>query len=411
MRQSASSRARLSIGEVLSQLRGDFPGLNISKIRFLEAEGLIEPEQTPSGYRKFSHQDVERLRYVLTCQREHYLPLKVIREHLDAIDRGLEPPALSGTGGPQVPRVVLDGDGYPTPESFGSLGEGAELRLSRNELLTAAQIEDPLLEQLETYGLVRPRQGAAPYDGDALVIAKTAGELAVFGLEPRHLRAFKTAADREIGLVEQVVSPIRRGRDAGASARAEEAIGQMAALSVRLHATLVKAALRACTLPPREYAERVREVDVIGVRVEMPSNQPIVLLREVSGDRYLPIWIGAVEATAIAFAQQGVVPPRPLTHDLIKDLLNATGHDLSEVRITEMKDGIFYAVLVFDSGIEVSARPSDSIALALRTGSKIVCAEDVLDEAGLEVPDEQKDEVEKFREFLDQVSPEDFESL
>jgi len=154
----------------------------------------------------------------------------------------------------------------------------------------------------------------------------------------------------------------------------------------------------------------VREVDVIGVRVEMPSNQPIVLLREVSGDRYLPIWIGAVEATAIAFAQQGVVPPRPLTHDLIKDLLTATGHDLSEVRITEMKDGIFYAVLVFDSGIEVSARPSDSIALALRTGSKIVCAEDVLDEAGLEVPEEQEDEVEKFREFLDQVSPEDFEA-
>jgi len=244
MRQSASSRARLSIGEVLSRLRGDFPGLNISKIRFLEAEGLIEPERTPSGYRKFSHEDVERLRYVLTCQREHYLPLKVIREHLDAIDRGLEPPTLPGTTGPQVPRVVLDGDGYPTPESFGSLGEGAELRLSRNELLTAAQIEDPLLEQLETYGLVRRRQGAAPYDGDALVIAKTAGELAVFGLEPRHLRAFKTAADREIGLVEQVVSPIRRGRDAAASARAEEAIGQMAALSVRLHATLVKAALR-----------------------------------------------------------------------------------------------------------------------------------------------------------------------
>jgi bifunctional DNase/RNase len=154
----------------------------------------------------------------------------------------------------------------------------------------------------------------------------------------------------------------------------------------------------------------VREVDVIGVRVEMPSNNPIVLLREVSGDRYLPIWIGAVEATAIAFAQQGVVPPRPLTHDLIKDLLNATGNDLTEVRITEMKDGIFYAVLVFESGVEVSARPSDSIALALRTGSKIVCAEDVLDEAGLEVPDEQEDEVEKFREFLDHVSPEDFEA-
>jgi DNA-binding transcriptional MerR regulator len=247
VRQSASARARLSIGEVLGQLRGDFPGLNISKIRFLEAEGLIEPERTPSGYRKFSHQDVERLRYVLTCQREHYLPLKVIREHLDAIDRGLEPPALNGSSSPQVPRVVLDGDGYPAPESFrpfGSLGEAAELRLSRNELLTSAQIEDSLLEQLEAYGLVRPRQGAAPYDGDALMISKTAGELAAFGLEPRHLRAFKTAADREIGLVEQVVSTMRRGRDAAASARAEEAIAQMAALSVRLHATLVKTALR-----------------------------------------------------------------------------------------------------------------------------------------------------------------------
>lgn len=154
----------------------------------------------------------------------------------------------------------------------------------------------------------------------------------------------------------------------------------------------------------------MREVDVVGVRVEMPSNQPIVLLREVGGDRYLPIWIGAVEATAIAFAQQGVVPPRPLTHDLMKDLIGATGNELTEVRITEMKDGVFYAVLVLSSGAEVSARPSDSIALALRTGSRIVCAEGVLDEAGLEVPEEDEDEVEKFREFLDTVSPEDFES-
>jgi bifunctional DNase/RNase len=153
----------------------------------------------------------------------------------------------------------------------------------------------------------------------------------------------------------------------------------------------------------------VREVDVIGVRVEMPSNQPIVLLREVSGERYLPIWIGAVEATAIAFAQQGVVPPRPLTHDLMKDVLDATGNELSEVRITDVRDGVFYALLVFGSGVEVSARPSDSIALALRTGTRIVCAEDVLDDAGLEVPAEQEDEVERFREFLDNVSAEDFE--
>jgi bifunctional DNase/RNase len=153
----------------------------------------------------------------------------------------------------------------------------------------------------------------------------------------------------------------------------------------------------------------VREVDVMGVRVEMPSNQPIVLLREVAGDRYLPIWIGAVEATAIAFAQQGVVPPRPLTHDLLRDVLSATGNELSEVRITEVKDGVFFATLVLSGGAEVSARPSDSIALALRTGTKIVCADDALDEAGLAVPTEQEDEVERFREFLDQVTPDDFE--
>ncbi len=151
------------------------------------------------------------------------------------------------------------------------------------------------------------------------------------------------------------------------------------------------------------------EVEVVGVRVEMPSNNPIVLLREAEGERYLPIWIGAVEATAIAFAQQGVVPPRPLTHDLLKNLLEATGNVLSEVRITEMSDGVFYAVLVLDNGVEVEARPSDSIALALRTGARIVCAEALLDEIGIAVPDEREEEVEKFREFLDHVSPEDFE--
>jgi len=139
----------------------------------------------------------------------------------------------------------------------------------------------------------------------------------------------------------------------------------------------------------------------------MPSQQPIILLRESSGERYLPIWIGPVEATAIAFAQQGVVPPRPLTHDLLKDVLEATGHQLNEVRITEMKDGVFYAILVLGGSIEVSARPSDSIALALRTGSRIVCSEEVLDEAGLAAPEDQEEEVEKFREFLDHITPED----
>jgi len=146
----------------------------------------------------------------------------------------------------------------------------------------------------------------------------------------------------------------------------------------------------------------------VGVRVEMPSNQPIVLLRETGGDRYLPIWIGPVEATAIAFAQQGVVPARPLTHDLFRDVLEALGQELTQIRITDLRDGVFYAELVFSGGVEVSARPSDAIALALRTGTAIVGSDAVLDEAGIVIPNEQEDEIEKFREFLNDISPEDF---
>jgi bifunctional DNase/RNase len=156
--------------------------------------------------------------------------------------------------------------------------------------------------------------------------------------------------------------------------------------------------------------DTVNELDVVGVRVEMPSNQTIVLLREVAGERYLPIWIGANEASAIALAQQGVTPPRPLTHDLFRDVLAAFGRQLLEVRITAMRDMVFYAELVFDGGLQVSARPSDAIALALRTGATIYGAEEVLAESSILIPDEQEDEVEveRFREFLDQVSPEDF---
>lgn len=150
-------------------------------------------------------------------------------------------------------------------------------------------------------------------------------------------------------------------------------------------------------------------LEVIGVRVEMPSNQPIVLLRETDGERYLPIWIGAPEASAIAFAQQGVTPARPLTHDLFTEVITALGTSLDQVRITDLTDGVFYAVLHFANGVEVSARPSDAIALALRTGAVLLGAESVLDEAGLNLPSEDEDEVEKFREFLDQVSPEDFD--
>lgn len=140
----------------------------------------------------------------------------------------------------------------------------------------------------------------------------------------------------------------------------------------------------------------------------MPSNQPIVLLKELDGLRYLPIWLGAVEATAIAFAQQGVKPPRPLTHDLFKDVLSELGAKLNTVYLTELKDGVFYAQLNFEDGPTISARPSDAIALALRTGSPILASEQLLSEAGIEIPDQAEDEVERFKEFLDQIKPEDF---
>lgn len=151
-------------------------------------------------------------------------------------------------------------------------------------------------------------------------------------------------------------------------------------------------------------------VEVVGVRVEMPGNQPVLLLREIMGSRYLPIWIGAVEATAIAFAQQQVEPPRPLTHDLLCELLDTFGHRIDRVQIEKLEDGVFYANLIFVGGHRISARPSDAIAIALRTGAEVEVADEVLDEAGVEAPEsEQEDsEIEAFREFLDSVSPEDF---
>jgi uncharacterized protein len=152
----------------------------------------------------------------------------------------------------------------------------------------------------------------------------------------------------------------------------------------------------------------VRQMEVVGVRVEMPTNQPIVLLKEMQGERYLPIWIGPMEATAIAYAQQGLVPVRPLTHDLLRDILEALDVQLRTVNITALRNGTFFADLIFSNGKEVSARPSDSIALALRTGATIFAADEILEEAGIAIPDEQEDEVEKFREFLDTITPEDF---
>ncbi|CAB4650800.1 unannotated protein [freshwater metagenome] len=157
-------------------------------------------------------------------------------------------------------------------------------------------------------------------------------------------------------------------------------------------------------------------MEVVGVRVEMPSNQPILLLKEIDGSRFLPIWVGASEASAIAFAQQGVEPPRPLTHDLMREIVESLDATLTAVHLTEMRDGVFYANLIIRSGgsstTTISARPSDAIALALRTHSNILASSELLDDAGVEIPAQEggseNQEVERFRAFLEEINPDDF---
>lgn len=154
--------------------------------------------------------------------------------------------------------------------------------------------------------------------------------------------------------------------------------------------------------------EGVRRVDVMGVRVEMPANKPILLLRERDGDRYVPVWVGAPEAAAIAYVEQGVVSERPLTHDLLLDVIRVLGDSLSQVEVEAMKDGVFYATLVLGSGRRVDSRTSDAVALAVREQCPIFVADAILDEVGVPVAVEEDDEVERFREFLDHVSADDF---
>ena len=236
-RVPARPAGRMGIGEVLRRLHDEFPDVSISKIRFLEAEGLIEPQRSPSGYRKFSHADVDRLRYILAAQRDHYLPLRVIKEHLDAIARGLEPPTVAGES-PRAPRLVTaEGTGGPASRA-------AEIRMSRSELIANSGLTDDQLADLHEYGLVRPREGGEHYDADALAIASTVASLSRHGLEPRHLRLFKTAADREAGLIEQVVVPVSRQRDDDAAVRAAELRRELARLATQLHDALVSLALR-----------------------------------------------------------------------------------------------------------------------------------------------------------------------
>jgi DNA-binding transcriptional MerR regulator len=226
------ARAYLGIGEVLARLRPEFPDVSVSKIRFLESEGLIEPARSPSRYRKFDEADVERLRYILTAQRDHYLPLRVIKERLLPPDGGAAPARGS---------LPVDGAGNEN----GSL--------SRRELLAAADIDEKQLAELETFGLVR-RVGRV-YGRDALQVASAAAVLGRYGVQARHLRAVRAAVEREMSLIEQVVAPTLRQRNPEAIQQAGRTAREIAAVTMRLHGALVEAALAEAGFPADGLAE------------------------------------------------------------------------------------------------------------------------------------------------------------
>ncbi|GAA2072647.1 MerR family transcriptional regulator [Aeromicrobium tamlense] len=227
----------LGISQVIAELSEEFPDISQSRIRYYDEQGLVEPRRTPSGYRKFSYGDVERLRFVLRMQKDRYWPLSHIRQVLDQMDSG-EVPDTELRATLRVPQVTLAADGSPTAQSI-TEGAGAT-RMTRDELVDAAGIDDATLDQIEEFELIRRRPNQRYYDTDDLVVASLVGQLAELGLEPRHLRGFRSAADREVGLLDQVVPPSTR-QQAGAAA----GLAELAALSVRLHTVLVRAGLRA----------------------------------------------------------------------------------------------------------------------------------------------------------------------
>jgi DNA-binding transcriptional MerR regulator len=222
---------RLTIGEVLAVLRDDFPDVTISKIRYLESEDLVHPQRTPSGYRKFSGADVSRLRYVLAAQRDQYLPLRVIKEHLEVLDRGEPLPVATGGPGTVAPPVTGDDD------------EAAVPPMTADAFARAAGLEPDQLADCVQFGLLVP-DGEGRHPASDLPIARAAAGLARHGIEPRHLRVYRSGVEREAGLVEQLVAPVLRARSEEARARATEKIRELAALSAQLHTALLEARLR-----------------------------------------------------------------------------------------------------------------------------------------------------------------------
>jgi DNA-binding transcriptional MerR regulator len=239
------ARGYLSISEVLAQLRAEFPDISVSKIRFLETEGLIAPARAPSGYRRFAAGDVERLRYILTAQREQYLPLRVIKERLARADQ-----AASAAGAAVVPAQSgrrpddrrADDRRSVDRRSADGQADGPAPRLTRRELLDRAGITEPQLTELELFGLLRRAEGRL-YGRDALEVAQTAAALTAYGVEARHLRTVRAAVEREVNLIEHVVAPILKQRGAGARELAGQTAGELAGLAMRLHRALIEGAL------------------------------------------------------------------------------------------------------------------------------------------------------------------------
>lgn len=230
--------AGMSIGAVLEELRPDFPDVTVSKIRFLEAEGLVTPQRTPSGYRRFTAYDCARLRFVLTAQRDQYLPLKVIKAQLDASPDGELPSSTPSYG---VPRLVHVSNAAEADLSAAAVAP-TRVRLSREDVLERSGAGEPLLAALLRAGVITTGRGGF-FDEHAVVILQCAQALAEYGVEPRHLRPFRSAADRQSDLIAQIAGPLTKADKAGARDRADDLAREVAALAITLHTALVKSAV------------------------------------------------------------------------------------------------------------------------------------------------------------------------